>query len=233
MEIEPAHVAILRHQDNYASPGRNPYELWRDDRPAFDFYQCTQNIKKHRTLSRPSWASFVGMSGNQTLFAGLYRSSYVGILDHDRPRMQSSGFDLAGQADLYSLEHDARMEDLEGRLLIHWGGGERAFVQGCDRQNKPIAEIRAKFSEPAFPGFLNLILSLSQIATLPKTWVEILKNVGGIYLLTCPTTKEQYVGSAGGGEGFWQRWLQYAQTGHGGNVRLKSREPSDYQVTIL
>jgi hypothetical protein len=30
-----------------------------------------------------------------------------------------------------------------------------------------------------------------------------------------------------------QRWLDYFRTGHGGNVALKSRDPSDYQVTIL
>jgi hypothetical protein len=52
-------------------------------------------------------------------------------------------------------------------------------------------------------------------------------------LLTCPKTKEQYVGSATGEEGFWGRWQDYIQSGHGGNVGLKSRAPSDYQVSIL
>jgi hypothetical protein len=52
-------------------------------------------------------------------------------------------------------------------------------------------------------------------------------------LLTCPKTSEQYVGSATGEEGFWGRWQDYVETGHGGNVGLKSRNPSDYQVSIL
>ena len=52
-------------------------------------------------------------------------------------------------------------------------------------------------------------------------------------MLTCPKTKEQYVGSATGEKGFWGRWQDYIQTGHGGNVALKSRDPSDYQVSIL
>ena len=55
----------------------------------------------------------------------------------------------------------------------------------------------------------------------------------GVYLLTCPKTREQYVGSATGGDGFHGRWLSYARDGHGGNVGLKSRDPSDYQVSIL
>jgi hypothetical protein len=40
-------------------------------------------------------------------------------------------------------------------------------------------------------------------------------------------------GSATGEAGFWARWQDYIRTGHGGNVALKSRDPSDYQVSIL
>ncbi len=52
-------------------------------------------------------------------------------------------------------------------------------------------------------------------------------------MLTCPLTKELYVGAAYGDCGFLQRWKEYVRTGHCGNVRLKSRKPSDYQVSIL
>lgn len=45
--------------------------------------------------------------------------------------------------------------------------------------------------------------------------------------------KEQYVGLAAGENGFWGRWQSYIQTGHGGNLGLKSRDPSDYRVSIL
>jgi hypothetical protein len=60
-----------------------------------------------------------------------------------------------------------------------------------------------------------------------------LAAVRGVYLLTCPRTNEQYVGAAHGGDGFLGRWLGYARSGHGGNVGLKSRDPSDYRVSIL
>nr|WP_237229027.1 GIY-YIG nuclease family protein [Rubinisphaera sp. JC750] len=68
---------------------------------------------------------------------------------------------------------------------------------------------------------------------LPLSWIAALKTSRGIYLLTCPRTREQYVGSATGEHGFWGRWQQYLMTGHGGNVELKVRDPSDYQVSIL
>jgi hypothetical protein len=68
---------------------------------------------------------------------------------------------------------------------------------------------------------------------LPKSWATALRSSRGVYLLTCPRTKEQYVGSATGDEGFWGRWQDYVGTGHGGNIALKSRNSSDYQVSIL
>ena len=68
---------------------------------------------------------------------------------------------------------------------------------------------------------------------LPMTWVVALRSSGGIYLLTCPKTKEQYIGKADGEGGFWNRWQDYVRTGHGDNTALKSRDPSDYQVSIL
>ena len=40
-------------------------------------------------------------------------------------------------------------------------------------------------------------------------------------------------GSASGEDGLWGRWQDYVQNGHGGNVVLMSREPSDYQVSVL
>ncbi len=41
------------------------------------------------------------------------------------------------------------------------------------------------------------------------------------------------MGSASGTDGFWQRWSEYARTGHGGDKKLMLREPSDYQMSIL
>jgi hypothetical protein len=95
-------------------------------------------------------------------------------------------------------------------------------------KDKPIIELRRKFKEPDFAGALNFRQPWSKIEGLPKIWIEILKRTAGVYLLTCRKTKEQYVGSAYGEEGLWQRWMQYAITGHGSNISLKSRERSDY-----
>ena len=65
------------------------------------------------------------------------------------------------------------------------------------------------------------------------SWVAPLSASRGVYLLTCPKTREKYVGAAYGEGGFYGRWLAYVHDRHGNNVALKSREPSDYQVSIL
>ena len=89
-----------------------------------------------------------------------------------------------------------------------------------------------EFKEEEFPGASKFIKRLSEIGSLPSGWVSVLREQKGIYLLTCPNTKEQYVGKASGTEGFWGRWQDYLRDGHAGNIRLRNRV-SDYQVSIL
>ena len=232
--IEPKDVRLLRHKDKRSSPGRSPYELWRDDPAAFHAYQSSQRISNRKKFSAPYWAVFVSDAFDDTVFVGLFAASYQGLLENDRPKPHVvAEIDPAGSCDIYNLELDDRLKDLIGRLVIDWGPGERAWVQYADRHNKEVLELRAMQSEPPFPGFINFIKPLSRLGKLPRSWIEILRSACGVYILTCPRTKEQYVGSADGEDGFWGRWMQYYKTGHGGNVALKSRDPSDYQVAIL
>jgi hypothetical protein len=146
---------------------------------------------------------------------------------------QMDGIDKAGSCDVYDLTLQDPLSDLIGKLFIEWGLGAIAWVQYADRRNKPITELRTAFQEPKFPGFLNFIQPLSRFDNIPNSWIAALRSSRGVYLLTCPKTKEQYVGSATGESGFWGRWQDYVHAGHGGNLGLKSRDPSDYQVSIL
>jgi hypothetical protein len=228
-----ADVRLLRHKDKRAAKGRSPYEMWRDDMPRFDLYQSIHGIKKRHKLVKPYWAVFVGTPDDETLFVGMYAIKYMGLLKRDTPRPHMAGVDKAGRWDAYKVTLESRLQDLIGRLVIDWGLGTRAWIQRADKQDKPIKELRAEFKEPEFPGFLNFSSALSKLHDLPKDWITALQSSRGVYLLTCPKTKEQYVGSAYGDDGFWHRLDEYVQTGHGGNVALKSRDRSNYQVSIL
>ena len=46
--LDPKDVRLVRHKDKRSSPGRSPYELWRDDIEAFHDYQSTQDIKNRK-----------------------------------------------------------------------------------------------------------------------------------------------------------------------------------------
>jgi hypothetical protein len=228
--LDPKGVRLLRHQ---VSKGRSPYTAWRDDRSAFETYQSIQRAGRRGYFDGQYWASFVAAPAAKTLFVGIYKARLAGpVLD--------GIIDPLGGASLSPISHDQYettlaypLSEFVGRLYVDWGGSARAWVQRADRQDKIITEIHASFQEPEFPGFSRFKRQLSEMEALPAQWVAVLQSARGIYLLTCPKTREQYVGSAMGEDGFWGRWQSYFGGGHGGNVGLKSRDPSDYQVSIL
>ena len=167
------------------------------------------------------------------MFVGLYSAELIGPLEATLVD-PSTGRELAaGSCNRYQLVKDDRLGEFEGKLFIDWGDGHRSWIQRPHFQNKAISELRAAFQDPPFPGFNRFVKTLSDLENLPIGWKEPLRAARGIYLLTCPKTKEQYVGAATGAEGFMGRWQSYLETGHGGNVALKSRAVSDYQVSIL
>jgi hypothetical protein len=222
-------VSLLRHRPRGGKI--DPFAIWRTNRVTFEAYQAFQSHADQARFRRPIWASFV-VTGGKTLFLGLYRAELIG------PVKPNAKDPIAGHAldpglyDQYRCTRLSELSDLAERLFIEWGDGTRAWVQNGTTV-KPISELYDAYKEPDFPGYLEVIVKLSAVPNLPSSWVDFLRNGKGIYLLTCPTTREQYVGKADGGDGFWSRWLSYAENGHGGNVRLKNRDRSDYQVSIL
>jgi hypothetical protein len=229
--IDPKTVRLLRHKDSKADYGRTPYDMFRNDRAAFELYQSHQSLKRRAHLKADHWAVFVGTSDKRTLFCGLYASRYVGIGDRDVPSPHREGkIDRAGHYDLYELNLLDALRTYSGVLFVDWGDSPRQWVQR--RTDKVITELYREFRELEFPGSSKFIKRLSEIESLPRGWVAVLREQRGVYLLTCPDTREQYVGKASGAEGFWGRWQDYLRDGHAGNIRLRNRV-SDYQVSIL
>jgi len=237
-KLNTSDVRLLRHQ-RHGPLGQTPYSLWMDDPLKLNHYQSLQRIDRRTRFNASFWASFVVTPQNETLFVGLFSSEKIG----PAPSNYLYPFDdkpLASHEivkyNYYRCVLTSHLASYIGRVVIDWGPGTRSWVQRADSSagfNKTVVEIRQQFKEPDFPGYQNFIHPLSAIPSIPHTWKTALSAVKGIYLLTCPKTKEQYVGKASGPDGFWGRWMEYYQTGHGGNVAMKARNLSDYQISIL
>ena len=240
--IDPATVRLLRHQTGKVR-GRTPYSLWRDDLEGFERYQSTQDSapRERAKFVGPYWASFVSPSPGATLFVGLYEATRTGAVTPGTID-PFTGDHVGGQKgmvtpyDQYACRRLEALSTYIGRLFIHWGdsaSANRAWVQRAEKQDKVIVELTRVFQEETFPGFTKLVRPLSEIETMPVTWQEVLRASRGVYLLACPRTREHYVGSAYGEDGFLGRWRSYVATGHGGNIGLRGRDRSDYLVSIL
>lgn len=229
--LDPTKVFLLRHED----PGRLPpgrlFSAWLSERKSFEIYQSGQKWK-NRFPEGSVLASFVVGPDGGTLFVGLY--------DVVRLSRISGPFDdpLVGQMppedrSIHETQHSDRLQDFEGKLVIDWGPG-RNFRQIASNQNKIVLEIRPGLKEPPFPRYINFIHRLGDLQNIWPVWQARLKESKGVYLLAFDDGM-QYVGSATGEYGFWQRWNDYLRNGHGGNQVLirDQRDARTATVSIL
>ncbi|MCR5118125.1 MAG: GIY-YIG nuclease family protein [Lachnospiraceae bacterium] len=80
------------------------------------------------------------------------------------------------------------------------------------------------YSTVAFPGYKNIDIPFMTLRAIMEKDSQAWKNalsIKGIYLITDIKTGKKYVGKADGERGVWQRWSDYINDGHGGDVDLK------------
>jgi hypothetical protein len=198
--IEPESYKLVRHKTDGPS-GRTPYTVWRNDPAALEFYQ---SLQKRPVFNREWLASFIGTPDSQTLFIGLYRVS-----GPERNRVTvtcpviGSVFS-PGAIWVYELTPDNHLADVAQQLMVDWGPGTLAWTQNADAQPKPIIELLRQPHEPDFPGFSALHIRLGELRNAYPKWQTALSSQRGVYLLAFDDG-QQYVGSATGECGFWQR----------------------------
>lgn len=233
--IDPAEVRLLRHQTDIGR-GRSFIEAWRTDRHSFEAYQSLQLAAKRSSFTRPYWAAFLGTWDGRTLFGGLYAASDPARVEEPLEVPLTGGVAAAGTLDRFTAILSNYLADYIGRLYIDWGGGssgKRSWNQRADVQDKFITELHLDQAEQPFPGLMAIASPLSVIAEAPPGWIQRMADAHGVYLLACPSTGELYVGSATGDGGFWSRWQEYRRNGHGGNVALVGRKPTDWRMSVL
>ena len=102
----------------------------------------------------------------------------------------------------------------------------RVNMEGKYDQFEVLEILPKPYSGRPFPGFERIDLSFSELVGLVDNdrldWRASLESVKGVYLISVRTRTavRRYVGAAYGEQGIWSRWVQYAETGHGGTAEL-------------
>ncbi|MGC2633917.1 MAG: GIY-YIG nuclease family protein [Candidatus Cybelea sp.] len=217
-EPDSNRVKLVRHTEAEVgaellqSPWLDYYQKYQHN-PIFD--ECDQIIV------------FVGEERSKSRFIGVYDVGERMTADEapslpaecPRPEWAQGGF-------YYPQVRRSGFEDLEGRLIIDWGKDPINWHKPF--RDRPVIEIRPPGRTlPPFRDYLLVNLRFDELVRLRENseahrdWFHGLKAVGAIYLIVNSRTGQQYVGSATGESGLWQRWSEYAKTGHGNNLRLK------------
>ena len=228
--LNPEKVFLLRHEDKRVRSGL--YQVWKSAPKDFEGYQNIQKWK-NRFPEGSHLAAFVVGPEDETLFVGLYDVLKLSQIDGelDDPLL---GKIPPEARSLHETKHSDRMQDYVEKLVIEWGAGKLAWRQKAREHNKIILEIRPKAKEEPFPPYVNFLRRLEDLRNIYPSWLTRLKERKGVYLLTFDDGM-QYVGSATGEGGFWQRWQNYLVTGHGGNLILMhdQRDARNAMVSIL
>ena len=83
------------------------------------------------------------------------------------------------------------------------------------------------------PNWDEIVVSLTDLETMPEGWQAALSQWRGVYFITDETDGKGYVGSACGTDNIMGRWRAYARNGHGGNVALQDRAGHPLRFSIL
>jgi len=189
-------------------------------------YQTKRNFERKRILS------LIHLGGSDWLFAGVYDVHGV------QPKSDNtkSWYEYS-TLEVHGLDH------LIGRAIIKFNKQFRASYLIGEKycESLIVKEIKPeRQSLGDFPGYNKVCLSFRGLNTVVRqelqSWKTALSNVAGVYLIADTVTGKQYVGSAYGDEGLWQRWCAYAATGHGGNKeprQLLHEKGKDYAINFL
>lgn len=245
--INPDQVLVLRHAPSEPD-FKKVFPLLAADNPdLFNAYQQTQVEKLEKAMTTTGYvASFIAHGGGKALFVGLYKIGASRPLSHEQYwevpayiKMKTLGMKgFTGEKRSSILWFDLTLTDFyaswKGKLIIDWPPPERSWWRRAHRNEMPIhAILEDSALDAAMKKWDEINFTWNQLNILPKRWQAILSEWRGIYFIFDKSDGKGYVGSAYGADNLLGRWRNYAASGHGGNRRLKQRDPEHFNFTIL
>ena len=130
----------------------------------------------------------------------------------------------------YEAEEIEEYKPFFGRVIVEYHKQEQAqgrWLSEIKDELEVLQILPAEFDGDNFPGYDKVRLSWKQLETIisryKPDWIAALENQKAVYLISDTLTGKHYVGSATAQRGMLlQRWTNYVNNGHGGNVGLKN-----------
>jgi hypothetical protein len=234
--LEPNRIQLIRHKDKrFRKEGKTVFDVWYAERERFEKYQSVQR-RKNAFAESGLVASFVVSNLDETLFVGMYavegrcRNWKAGDYSDPLWKEPSDTRDV-----VHKLRLTKRMSEYSRRLVIKPWRDAINIVKRAAQCNPEICTIKDAPGQEQFPTYMKFRRRVCDLPNMFPDWQGRLKDAKGIYLLTF-SDGQQYVGSASGKFGFWQRWNDYVRTGHGNNFVLQQdnrNAKEDATVSIL
>jgi len=188
----------------------HPLDVFFDDR-----FQGWQEHQTKRNFDCEHVLSLIDIGQSRWLFVGVYDVLSRGVHPSCPEHYQ------------YTTQPRPGFEELIGRVIVEHVRTRTSYIWLKPEIKLPILEIRGrKMTVGEFPGYNAVLIRHPILRVITQqvvpSWYAALKNIKGVYLITDITTGKHYVGKASGSVGIWQRWSEYAENGHGGNVKLQS-----------
>jgi hypothetical protein len=251
-DIDPTKVIALRHRP-YEPNLRKVLPWLASERPElFNAYQQTQGPRLESAMQSLVGsglvASFIGHEPGKALFVGLYAIAASRPLSFDRywripAFVELKKFGMVGWSreknprDVcrwFELERTRFRESWQGRLVVGWPPPERSWWRRSHKNELAVLAVREESAlSEGMAEWTELELAWKELSLLPTSWKAALQQWRGVYFIFDSSDGKGYVGSAYGKDNLLGRWLNYAASGHGGNVLLRKRDPANLHFSIL
>lgn len=220
-------IKMIRHADQRLSNGLEVlgemyygtlYNLYRTNRERFLNYQSEQ--VKSNFIDVDYIVVFIGEEKLHSRFVGVYKN--YGPLE-----------DTAEGLCIFNFQEINGFDCLKERIIVDWKTPATAWHQYWNNIKEVIRidEGLENKDIPIFTRYEDVMLSYHELYRIidseDSIWKAKLEACNCVYVILDKSNGRQYVGvtykdlNHGKKNGIWNRWAEYAKTGHGGDVTLE------------